>query len=131
MTETIYEKLDQIEQEAARIEPLDLDALRYLQMVYRGQVQAEGPGCARLMACFQYETPQLSVVASMTRSKCLRRTTGAANRRSGVSPRVIEQHPVIQHQPEPGDVTGLACDRAEGSKALKPHGPYELGNGSA
>ena len=92
---------------------LELDALRYLQMVYRGQIEAEGPRMRAAMACLPFETPKLSVVASVNDPATFADRLEAAIRRSGINPRVIEQQRVIEHQPEPGDVTGsmLATER--------------------
>jgi hypothetical protein len=36
-----------------RVVDQDLDALRYLQLVYRGQIQAEARGCAPLWPAFR------------------------------------------------------------------------------
>jgi hypothetical protein len=107
MTETIYEKLDQIEQEVVQVEPLDLDALTYLQMVYRGQIQAEGPRMRAAMACLPFEVPKLSVVASINDPAGFAERLERAIERSGVRPLMIE-HRAIEHQstPQPGDVTG-------------------------
>jgi hypothetical protein len=105
MTETIYEKLDRIEQEVAQAVPLDLDALTYLQLVYRGQIEAESQRMRAAMACLQFERPKLAVVASVNDPAAFAERLEAAIRRSGINPRVIEQR-VIEHQPPVGDVTG-------------------------
>jgi hypothetical protein len=108
MTETIYEKLDQIEQEVVQVEPLDLDALTYLQMVYRGQIQAEGPRMRAAMACLPFETPKLSVVASIHDPAGFAERLERAIERSGVRPLMIEHAPQPRPRPdpEPSDVTG-------------------------
>jgi hypothetical protein len=110
MTETIYEKLDRIEQEVAQAVPLDLDALRYLQMVYRGQIQAEGPRMRAAMACLPFETPKLSVVASINDPAAFAERLERAIQRSGVRPLMLEAK-VIEHQskpqvPQPTNITG-------------------------
>ena len=86
----------------------ELDALTYLQMVYRGQIQAEGPRMRPAMACLPFETPKLSVVASISDPNAFAERLEAAIRRSGINPRMIEHRPAIEHQPapEPGNVTG-------------------------
>jgi hypothetical protein len=107
MTETIYERLDRIEQEVAQAVPLDLDALRYLQMVYRGQIQAEGPRMRAAMACLPFETPKLSVVASVNDPAGFAERLERAIERSGVRPlMMIEHSPQPKPAPEPSDVTG-------------------------
>ena len=107
MSETIYEKLDRIEQEVAQAADPDLDALTYLQMVYRGQIQAEGPRMRAAMACLQFERPKLAVVASINDPNQFAERLEAAIRRSGINPRVIEHRPAIEHQSaQVGDVTG-------------------------
>ena len=84
----------------------ELDALTYLQMVYRGQIQAEGPRMRAAMACLQFERPKLAVVASINDPNQFAERLEAAIRRSGINPRVIE-HRQIEHQsPQVGDVTG-------------------------
>jgi hypothetical protein len=107
MSETIYQKLDRIEQEVVQAVDPDLDALRYLQLVYRGQVQAEGPRMRAAMACLPFEVPKLSVVASIHDPAGFAERLERAIERSGVRPLMIEQR-VIEHQskPQPGDVTG-------------------------
>jgi sulfite reductase beta subunit-like hemoprotein len=86
---------------------LKLDALRYLQMVYRGQIEAEGPRMRAAMACLPFETPKLSVVASINDPAAFAERLERAIQRSGIRPLMIEQR-VIEHQskPQPGDVTG-------------------------
>jgi hypothetical protein len=84
----------------------ELDALTYLQMVYRGQVQAEGPRMRAAMACLQ--RPKLAVVASINDPNQFAERLEAAIRRSGINPRMIEHRPAVEAKPapEPGDVTG-------------------------
>lgn len=103
MTETIYEKLDQIEQEVVPVEPLDqdLDALTYLQMVYRGQIQAEGPRMRAAMACLQFERPKLAVVASVNDPSAFAERLERAIARSGVRPPLIEHAPAAPRVIEP------------------------------
>jgi hypothetical protein len=84
----------------------DLDALTYLRMVYRGQVQAEGPRMRAAIACLPFETPRLSIMANVD-SKDLGLRLEAAIKRSGV--RLIEsqvQAPKVIEAPQPADVTG-------------------------
>ena len=88
---------------------VNVDALRYLQMVYRGQIQAEGPRMRAAMACLQFETPKLAVVASVNDPKSFGERLERAIARSGIRPLMIEHAP----QPKPpkpdlglGDVTG-------------------------
>jgi hypothetical protein len=113
MTKTIYEKLDRIEQEVAQAVPLDLDALRYLQLVYRGQIEAEGPRMRAAMACLPFETPKLSVVASINDPAGFAERLERAIERSGVRSLMIEHAPQPKPAPEPSDVTGsmLATER--------------------
>jgi hypothetical protein len=108
MSETIYQKLDRIEQEVVQAVDPDLDALRYLQLVYRGQVQAEGPRMRAAMACLPFETPKLSVVASIHDPQGFADRLERAIERSGVrSLMVIEAKPIEpKPAPEPSDVTG-------------------------
>ena len=78
-----------------------LDALRYLQAVYRGQVEAESQRMRAAMACLPFEMPKLSVVASVNDPAAFADRLEAAIRRSGINPRVIEHHRAIEHQPQP------------------------------
>jgi hypothetical protein len=82
-----------------------LDALTYLQLVYRAQIEAEGPRMRAAMACLPFETPKLSVVASISdpaafaeRERCIQR--------SGVRPLTIEHRQIEYQSPQVGDVTG-------------------------
>jgi hypothetical protein len=86
---------------------LELDALSYLQMVYRGQIEAEGPRMRAAMACLQFETPKLAVVASVNDPKSFAEKLERCIARSGIRPLMLEAK-VIEHQskPQPGDVTG-------------------------
>jgi hypothetical protein len=85
----------------------DLDALTYLQMVYRGQIQAEGPRMRAAMACLPFETPKLSVVASIHDPAGFAERLERAIERSGVRPLMIEARPIEpKPPPEPSDVTG-------------------------
>jgi hypothetical protein len=107
MSETIYQKLDRIEQEVVQAVDPDLDALRYLQLVYRGQVQAEGPRMRAAMACLPFEVPKLSVVASIHDPAGFAERLERAIERSGVRPLMIEAKPTEpKPAPEPSDVTG-------------------------
>jgi hypothetical protein len=86
---------------------LELDALTYLQMVYRGQIEAEGPRMRAAMACLPFEVPKLSVVASIHDPAGFADRLERAIERSGVRPLMLEAK-VIEHQskPQPGNVTG-------------------------
>jgi hypothetical protein len=107
MTETIYEKLDRIEQEVAQATPQNLDALRYLQAVYRGQIEAEGPRMRAAMACLPFETPKLSVVASINDPSAFAERLERAIQRSGVRPLMIEHDLTRREIAAPqADVTG-------------------------
>ena len=89
-------------------------ALDYLRTVYRDPLQPDSVRIRAAMACLPFETPKLSVVASVNDPTAFAERLEAAIRRSGINPRVIEQHRVIEHQPsQPGDVTGsmLGTDR--------------------
>jgi hypothetical protein len=79
---------------------LELDALRYLQMVYRGQIQAEGPRMRAAMACLSFETPKLSVVASIKDPSAFAERLERAIARSGVRLLMLEAK-VIDAKPEP------------------------------
>jgi hypothetical protein len=91
----------------------DLDALRYLQLVYRGQIEAEGPRMRAAMACLPFETPKLSVVASIHDPAGFAERLERAIERSGVRPLMIEHAPQPKPAPPPSDVTGsmLATER--------------------
>ena len=81
-------------------------SLDLLQAVYRNP---DVPLSVRMRAAgmaIPYEFPKLSVVASVNDPAAFADRLEAAIRRSGINPRVIEQQRVIEHQPEPGDVTG-------------------------
>jgi hypothetical protein len=106
MTETIHEKLDRIEQEVAQAVPLDLDALRYLQLVYRGEIQAEGPRMRAAMACLPFETPKLWVVASIKDPAGFAERLERAIERSGVRPLMIEHAQIERPAPEPTNLAG-------------------------
>jgi hypothetical protein len=85
---------------------LELDALRYLQMVYRGQIEAEGPRMRAAMACLPFETPKLSVVASVNDPAAFAERLERAIQRSGVRPLMIDHAPQPKPAPLPADVTG-------------------------
>jgi hypothetical protein len=87
---------------------LELDALRYLQMVYRGQIEAEGPRMRAAMACLPFETPRLSVIASVNNPDAFAERLERAIQRSSIRPLMIEAKVIEQHQskPQPGDITG-------------------------
>jgi hypothetical protein len=86
---------------------LELDALRYLQMVYRGQIEAEGPRMRAAMACLPFETPKLSVVASINDPSAFAERLERAIQRSGVRPLMIEHDPTRREIAAPqADVTG-------------------------
>jgi hypothetical protein len=107
MTETIYDVLDRIEVENSQVvDDLALDALKYLQLVYKGQIQAEGPRMRAAIAALPFEMPKLSVVANVeTKDFALRLEQAIA--RSGV--RLIEsqvQAPKVIEAPAPTDVSG-------------------------
>jgi hypothetical protein len=85
----------------------ELDALRYLQMVYRGQIQAEGPRMRAAMACLPFEVPKLSVVASIHDPAGFADRLERAIERSGVRPLMLEARVIeAKPDPEPSDVTG-------------------------
>jgi hypothetical protein len=86
---------------------LELDALRYLQAVYRGQIQAEGPRMRAAMACLPFETPKLSVVASVNDPAAFADRLERAIARSGVRPLMIEHDPKPREiEPPQTDITG-------------------------
>jgi hypothetical protein len=85
---------------------LELDALRYLQMVYRGLIEAEGPRMRAAMACLPFETPKLSVVASVSDPDHFAARLERAIQRSGVRPLMIEARAIEHQSPQVGDVTG-------------------------
>jgi hypothetical protein len=87
-------------------EPLDLDALRYLQAVYRGEIEAEGARMRAAIAALPFETPKLSVVASVNDPEAFALRLERAIQRSGVS-LVIEHQPrQVLEPPPPSDVSG-------------------------
>jgi hypothetical protein len=67
----------------------ELDALTYLQMVYRGQIQAEGPRMRAAMACLQFETPKLAVVARVNDPKSFAEKLERCIQRSGLRPSLM------------------------------------------
>ena len=83
-----------------------LDALTYLQAVYRGQIEAEGPRMRAAMACLPFETPKLSVVASISDPNQFAERLERAIQRSGVRPLMLEHAPQVKQVDPPGDVTG-------------------------
>jgi sulfite reductase beta subunit-like hemoprotein len=87
--------------------PIDqnLDALTYLQMVYRG-IQAEGPRMRAAMACLPFETPKLSVVASINDPSAFAERLERAIQRSGIRPLMLEHAPQPKPAPQPSSVTG-------------------------
>jgi hypothetical protein len=86
----------------------ELDALRYLQQVYRGVIEAEGPRMRAAIACLPFETPRLSIMANVD-SKDMAERLERAIARSGIRP-VIEhsqvQAPKVIEAPQPSNVTG-------------------------
>jgi hypothetical protein len=78
-----------------------LDALTYLQLVYRGQIEAEGPRMRAAMACLQFERPKLSVVASVDDPNAFAERLERAIQRSGVRPLMIEHAPAAPKVVEP------------------------------
>jgi hypothetical protein len=90
-----------VEGEAA---PVDLDALKYLQAVYRGQIQAEGPRMRAAIACLPFETPRLSIMANID-SKDFALRLEEAIKRSGIDPhRMIEPKPRMIEPPPQTDL---------------------------
>jgi hypothetical protein len=89
-----------------RVVDQDLDALKYLQLVYRGQIQAEGQRMRAAIAALPFETPRLSINANIE-GKDFGLRLEAAIKRSGVQierVRVIEAKPP-QIEPPQTDVT--------------------------
>jgi hypothetical protein len=93
MTETIYDVLDRIETENSQAADPTLDALRYLQLVYRGQVQAEGQRMRAAIAALPFEVPRLNINANVG-SQDLGDRLERAIKRSGVNL-------TIEHAPQP------------------------------
>jgi hypothetical protein len=84
----------------------DLDALRYLQLVYRGQIQAESQRMRAAIAALAYETPKLSVVASINDPTAFAERLERAIQRSGVRPLMIEHVPQPKPALEPTNLAG-------------------------
>jgi hypothetical protein len=84
---------------------LDLDALRYLQLVYRGQIQAEGQRMRAAIACLPFETPRLSIMANIE-SKDFGLRLEAAIKRSGL--KLIEHEPAKPREIEAPPDTNLS-----------------------
>jgi citrate lyase gamma subunit len=108
MTETIYDVLDRIEVENSQVVDPDLDALKYLQMVYQGQIQAEGPRMRAAIAALPFEVPRLSLNANVE-SKDFAERLEKAIARSGV--RLTIEAPQVHARkvieaPQPTDVSG-------------------------
>jgi hypothetical protein len=83
-----------------------LDALTYLQMVYRGQIEAEGPRMRAAMACLPFEMPRLSVVAAINDPDKFAERLERAIQRSGIRPLMIDHAPQPKPDPPKADVTG-------------------------
>jgi hypothetical protein len=87
--------------------PDQVSALTYLQMVYRGQIEAKGPRMRAAMACLPFETPRVSVVASVNDPNAFAERLERAIQRSGVRPLMLEARVIdAKPAPEPSDVTG-------------------------
>ena len=114
MTETIHNVLDRIEAAAVtEVEP-EATSLDLLQAVYRNP---DVPLAVRMRAAaiaIAYETPKLSVVASISDPNQFAERLERAIQRSGVRPLMLEHAPQPKPvKPQPGDVTGsmLGTDR--------------------
>jgi hypothetical protein len=82
----------------------EFDALRYLQAVYRGQVEAEGQRMRAAIAALPFEQPKLSVVASVNDPERFAERLEKAIARSGVRPLMIEASPPRVVEPPQTDL---------------------------
>jgi hypothetical protein len=109
MSETIYDKLDRIERaNAVQLEPVETPAtgLGYLQQVYNGEVEPDGPRMRAAIAALPFESPKLSVVANINNHELgarLEQEIARAWARSFGARRAIEAQPVQSHWAEPVD----------------------------
>lgn len=96
-----------------RYEALKPNSLDFLRAVY---LNAELPLSVRMRAardCLQYETPRLSVVASINDPNQFAERLERAIQRSGVRPLLLEHAPQPKPAPEPTSIAGpmLATER--------------------
>jgi hypothetical protein len=108
MSETIYDKLDRTEIDNSQAPDPGLDALRYLQLVYRGLIQAEGPRMRAAIAALPFEVPKLSVVASVNDPERFAERLERAITRSGLRPLMIEAKPIEPRETDAPPQTDLA-----------------------
>jgi hypothetical protein len=108
MTETIHNVLDRIEAEAVTEVAPEATSLDLLQAVYRNP---DVPLSVRMRAAsiaIAYETPKLSVVASVSDPAAFAERLERAIARSGIRPLMLEAK-VIDPKPapvQPGNVAG-------------------------
>ena len=74
-------------------QPKPTTGLQYLQQVYRGEIEAEGPRMRAAIAALPFESPRLTVVANITNHELgdrLDRAIARSAQSSGFSTPVIE-----------------------------------------
>jgi hypothetical protein len=97
MTDAVETVLDRIEQQQEAMEraiPKDVRALQLLQMEYRGEIELTHNQRRAAIACLQFESPKLGVIATANMSSddfCAALERAIA--RSGVGMKLIEHHP--------------------------------------